>query len=1023
MSNFTLAYNNLNLEQKKAVDTLEGPVMVVAGPGTGKTQMLAIRIANILKKTDVRPENILCLTFTDAGVIAMRERLFSFINKLAYRISVHTFHSFCNEIVQKHPDYFDLPNATQLDEINRIKIVEDILEEIKNNNPDSKIYKSAKNNIRQIISDIQTLKKEGLGPESFKIKVKSLITNFKNSETFAKQTQKAKKHLEKLEKSLEFAVLYSKYQQALYNKGLYDYEDMINFVISAFKENDELLAQYQEQYLYIHVDEYQDTNGSQNELIHLLGSYDQSPNIFVVGDDDQAIFKFQGANVENIFKFSTFFKDVKIIPTIQNYRSSQLILDAADSLIKNNTSRLTNKIDNLSKKLKANRKLKNKPIDILEFKDSTSENIFIAREIIRLNHEENIPFSKIAVIYRNHNHANELIRILQKLEIPIKLKNTINIWDDPNINKLIKILRAIFLFDEKEDLFLYEILEYDIFEIEPVFLYKLANFIKQKRIKFLDFFTNIEYIEEFSNQLDKEYIDDFKKSKDIIQKLFIYSKEKFNLNIVYLIEKIIYELGFLDFFQKHNDIDSLRIFSNLINFLSHNMVINKNFDLATFLRDLEIIEKTNIQMPLFEFDDQKDAVTLTTAHSSKGLQYNRVFILRATQSAWVNNIPTRSYIPKEVITEFEENSTDPKDMKIEDDRRLFYVAMTRSEQHIYITYSLKYIDSYSNETNTRLMFIDEIDEKYLNKKSDIQLEYNQKEYFKIIKPQQINFTDRQNEYIKSKIKNLKISYSIINSYINDPIKFLREKILGYPSLTNKHIAVGSAVHKTIEKVNLMLKEGKLMKLDDFIETYKQALYRIYYGFNDYEDALKEGCENLELYYKEEILKAGPEKIAGVEYDFGNHNVVLPIPNAEPVLLSGRIDLITILDADTNEVKIVDYKYKESISENQILGKTKAKDESILRQLTFYKLAAELDHYFRPQKILSKAKYNVVTTEIRFLKPKKYNKSNKFGSKQIEIHNTYVDNLKSLIYEIVSKIRNLEFEEEYRPISLISGERI
>ncbi|BCX14079.1 MAG: hypothetical protein KatS3mg085_611 [Candidatus Dojkabacteria bacterium] len=1022
MTSFEKIYNKLNKEQKDAVDTLQGPVLVIAGPGTGKTQMLAVRIANILKKTDSLPENILCLTFTESGVRAMRDRLIDFIGKSAYRVSIHTFHSFCNEIIQKHPEYFDIANAIQIDDLNRYKIFEDIIEEIKNENINSKIYKYARNNLGVLIREIQNLKKEGLGPEELKTKINDLVIELKASDSFQKGTQKSKKELEKLERSLELAEVYAKYQEILKDRGLYDYEDMINFVIDAFERNEDLLMQYQEQYLYINVDEYQDTNGSQNKLLELLGSYDRSPNIFVVGDDDQAIYRFQGANVENIYKFFKHFENVQTFVTVQNYRSTQTILNAADSLISNNKKRLTNELTHISKKLKSNTNFTEKPIDVIEFDSEELEYVFVAKEILRLNQEEKTPFSEIAVIYKKHEYANELSRILDKFEIPVSVKSTSNVWDNEYIQKLIKILKALTLFDDFEDQFIYEILEFDFININPVLVYKLANFIKKEKISFLEFFTDENYQKTIESLITEEFLSDLQKARNVISSLIKFNEKKFNLNFVKLIEEIINDFKIVQFLYERADLTSLKALSRFMDLISLNIKLNKDFDIQTFLRDLEIIENTSLQSPNIDFEDNNNSVTLTTAHSSKGLQFKYVFIIRSTEQGWIRKKADSSLIPKEILLDFDNSIIDP-DNKIEDDRRLFYVAMTRAKAHIYITYSTTYNGINGIEENIPVRFIDEIDEKFLNKQKMKNFEVKSDDYLKILSPTKINFTEQQKEYIKSKVDNLTISSSALNLFISDPIEYLKQEILDFPQVPNKHLAMGSAIHKALEFFNLSAKKGNLITLDDFLKTFELTLYKNFYGFSDYEVVLNEGLNNLEMYYKEELQNVPFEDIAGVEYDFSSHNVYLDIKNHKPVKLTGRIDLIIFTNKNSNEVKIIDYKNSNPKSLNEITGQTKKRDESVLRQLAFYKLATDIDNYFRVEKNLSKPKFEVLTTEIRYLKPNKYSKSNKFVKRQVEIEHSYVVNLKKIIEEVVTRIKNLEFQEEYKPISLVTGERI
>ncbi|MEI6728803.1 MAG: ATP-dependent helicase [bacterium] len=413
-SNFLKSYNGLNQAQKLAVDTLEGPVLVVAGPGTGKTQLLSLRVANILDKTPIDPSSILCLTFTDNAAFNMRQRLNNIIGRDGYKVAIHTFHSFGTEIINQNPEYFFFGSLYKpADDLARIAILEDILSALPISNPLNKWHPSEGWTYRNDIeSRIRDLKQGGLTPDKYKQILEknweflsssdSLITNLfdlarinnlktesvthfyqefktlpQNDYSFKllqsldeavleslsgpKFTHESMKiwrdkycakdnqnryHLKDFlnyEKHLALAEIYSLYQESLHTQRLFDFEDMLLEVVSGFEKYPELKYNYQEKFEYILIDEFQDTNGVQmamvNNLINLEVS-ESRPNILVVGDDDQAIFKFQKATLKNILEFRERYKDPKIITLTQNYRSNQEILDFAEAVITQSSTRL-----------------------------------------------------------------------------------------------------------------------------------------------------------------------------------------------------------------------------------------------------------------------------------------------------------------------------------------------------------------------------------------------------------------------------------------------------------------------------------------------------------------------------------------------------------------------------------------------------------------------------------------------------------------------------------------------------------
>lgn len=429
MSNWLKEYNKLNQKQKQAVDTIEGPIAVIAGPGTGKTQLLALRVANILLQTDMEPKNILCITFTDSGAFNLRKRLNEIIGKDSQKVEIYTFHSFGLETINRYNQFFfNSFNFVPLDELDRISILEEILQNLKYNDPLNKYHPNfGWSYLEDIKKAISGLKQEGILPEDLqkilefnenlykqinpivnktfnqkitKIKLtdfnyfydeisqillqqqeieqkiyinlhgQELLTRFYlntlNSlkeildiqEKFKTQPITAwknkwleKNHLGEIifkdftrlnnQKSLQN--IYDLYQKELYNKGFLDFDDMLVNLVLEIEKNEYLRLNLQEQYQYIMIDEFQDTNGIQLRLIYNLLkqlNLEELPNILVVGDDDQAIYKFQKANTTNMVEFIKSFKNIKIISLDYNYRSNQEILDLATTIIQNNTTRL-----------------------------------------------------------------------------------------------------------------------------------------------------------------------------------------------------------------------------------------------------------------------------------------------------------------------------------------------------------------------------------------------------------------------------------------------------------------------------------------------------------------------------------------------------------------------------------------------------------------------------------------------------------------------------------------------------------
>src|SRR4030095_5356943 len=314
-SSFLQEYKRLNEKQRLAVDTIEGPVMVIAGPGTGKTKILTSRIGKILLETDAVPKNILCLTYTDAGVVAMRTKLREMIGPDAYKVNIYTFHAFCNEVIQENLFLFEKTALDAISDLERIHLLKKMIDYFPKNHPLKRYRGDAYFEVRNFDRLFSSMKREGWSSSFINQKIDEYIADLSKRDEFIYKrkykefnigdvkTERIEEEKDKMEKLRAAVNEFDRFQQMMAEKKRYDFDDMINWVINAFEENKNLLSNYQERFLYILVDEYQDTSGTQNRIVELLINYWQKPNVFVVGDDDQSIYRFQGANVENMLAF------------------------------------------------------------------------------------------------------------------------------------------------------------------------------------------------------------------------------------------------------------------------------------------------------------------------------------------------------------------------------------------------------------------------------------------------------------------------------------------------------------------------------------------------------------------------------------------------------------------------------------------------------------------------------------------------------------------------------------------------
>jgi DNA helicase-2/ATP-dependent DNA helicase PcrA len=464
---YTKAYQGLNEKQKQAVDTIYGPLMVIAGPGTGKTQLLSTRVGHILRETDFRPFNILCLTYTTSGVAAMKQRLVELIGPEGNDVEVYTFHSFAEKVIQRYSRYNDLETFQFIDDIDKKILVRELLEEVEFNTPIKKGVSSVDSSIRFIISIISQIKKEKYDAIALIRALEHEKLSKKDSEEFVYKRKtgefvkgdfnrgKWQDFENKLTKNIQALQLYEKYSKEVTSRKVMDYDDMLLKVLELLTNHEDLRFDIQEQYQVILVDEFQDTSGAQLDMIHQLCRDNDEPNVMVVGDEDQSIYRFQGANLFNIHDFYRRYlahKPVeeqleRMVVLDKNYRSTPVILDISRELIEHNTERITNIIEGKSiiKKLEAAHpilKTSHEPIELIEVVNKEDEMLPLALKIETLV-QKGVAFKDIAVLFPNNNHMIDFSSYLAVMNYPYELSKDENLLEDKLILSYIQIFNFI----------------------------------------------------------------------------------------------------------------------------------------------------------------------------------------------------------------------------------------------------------------------------------------------------------------------------------------------------------------------------------------------------------------------------------------------------------------------------------------------------------------------------------------------------------------------------------------------------
>ncbi|SRR6056297_409501 len=1065
MNNFEIRYKRLNKEQREAADSLYGSVLVVAGPGAGKTEILALRVANILKKTDTLPQEILCLTFTDSAASNMKQRLQDFIGNKAFKVNISTFHSLGVNIINKYPEYFYKgANFNPADQVTQTEIIKDIIKDLEFDNPLKKSHsEQGFIYLRPIKKSITALKRAGLTTDEFgkildknKEELKFINSTLQNClsdrvsksnfENYWKSLEKIKNkkennkipHIEDLtsvigrsfEKALKeaeekektkpitrwkrkwtkkeegeivfkdtkyteklkaLAEIYKEYQKRMYEKGYYDFDDMLLDVIQVLSKNESFRKEIQEEFSFILVDEFQDTNEAQMRLLHLLTGKEKS-NIFVVGDDDQAIFKFQGAEVENIHKFKKRYKDTKIITLLKNYRSSENVLKTAKFIIEKGEKRLENIIPQIQKRLESVNKNKEKEfINHYKFKTKEEEYYWIAKKI-KENIEKKENPDTIAVISRYHKDLQKLVPFLSYFDIPISYEREQNILEEPYIEQIIQIIKIVIHLSKnkkREALSLLpEVLSYPFWEIKREELLKLASESKLKRRDWLECMLNkkgklnniANFFLELSNRANYEPLE---KMID-----FIIGTKSLNIRS-----------PFREYYFDNNEKgDKFWFLSSLQTFIQK----IRDYKQQEFLKLEHLLDfvrlHNEINLPLInksKFTTGENKVNLLSAHKAKGKEFDSVFVLNCQDKIWAKK-------GRYSILPFPQNlRVKPGQEDIDDQLRLFYVVLTRARHELILT-------SFAKDEKGReflpLQFLVTTEEEIKESKSAKLLSPEEKE---ITKEERIEAleksitpsfflpeTDNQKALLSDVLDKYKLSVTHLNNFLDitqgGPHYFLEQNLLRFPKAKTPGLCFGTAMHQTMDNIYMILKkEGEVPSLDKVFSIFKKLLKNQPLNEREFKELHQRGKKALENYYKEKKGSFKPEHL--VEFNFSSRGV-----EVKGCPITGKIDKI---EKKGKEMIVTDFKTGKSV--NSWKGKgdyEKIKLWKYKNQLIFYKLLIENSKDFGD-------KYRVEEGQLEFLEP---DKKERLTTLNYKIKEKDIKRMKKLIDVVSKKIQMLDF---------------
>lgn len=996
---FSQRYNKLNAEQKKAVDTLFGPVMVVAGPGTGKTEVLAARIANILRSPEAAASanNILCLTYTEAGVIAMRKRLQEFIGPDAYKVTISTFHGFCNDIIQNNLDIFGKREVSPLSDLEKVEIMQEIIDGFSTDNP--LFSASGYYEISRLSHLFQTMKQENWTVEGVLVSIKEYEESLPGRSEFQYKRaykganagdinpNKMKQELQKLHVLRSAVQEFSVFEEKMMKRGLYDYADMILWVIQKWKEFPELLAESQERYQFILVDEFQDTNGAQKEVLSLLSSYWDEPNVFIVGDDDQSIFRFQGANLRNIMSFYDDYKDsIQFCVLDKNYRSSQKILDTASSLIEVNQERLIHELPGMTKDLKASHpevKDLEKGVELHIYQNITQEEVGVLSHIEILL-SEGVEASNIAVLYKQHRQSENMIKLCEQRKIDVQVKETINILDERFIQNIVKILEYFRCEKEKPfsgDHLLFHILSFPFFQIPAFELAKLfAFYSRNRREKSWMSIRELFHDDEAFDELQLPHAQDL---LAIIKLLELTSSEIHEFSLLEWIERLFSSLSILPFALKHEKSTfMLRLLSTFFQYIKNQCAQKSSSSLEDILKNFENMQNHGITIPLTKSSFSPKGVHFITTHSSKGLEFDYVFIIGCSAKAWDKKQGSRfQYFYPDTLTR--SNAGDDK----EEMRRLFYTALTRAKRQVFLSYSKENAAGKGEEES---QFIAEICSRADIESIDQEVSDEKvSEFYEgllTVAPESNSRIDHN--YIDEILQNYSLSSTDINKYLRCPVAFYYENILRVPSAMNEYMAFGNAMHYALEHFFIDSKRAeKILGLEILLEHFQKGLFMNKEHFT--EELYARRKEYGAVLLKEYFEKYSPSwnTFVVIEYSVTG--------NMGNIGLKGRFDMVQFLEP--GKVSIIDYKTGKCTPAK--LRGPSPKDENggdYWRQMVFYKILLDSD---------GKNQWHTQSVILDFLEK---NASGEFERKEVVISQEDESLVREQIKNTHAKIMNHEF---------------
>lgn len=937
-----------NSKQQQAIDILNGQVMLLAGPGTGKTFTVIHRIEKMLAD-GVEPSSILCLTFSDAAASEMRQRLIKKMGVVASAVDIYTYHSFCNDLIKTYPDKFEMTSGVKLiTDAEKISIMKECIDDA---NLEFFVPSRADRYFftKNFISYVEKLKTQRVSKDEYMACIDTnpmLMPRYKELESEIYEREQAGNtknktrynELEKIktniEKAKELWTLFELYSTKMINKNLIDFSDMINLVLTSFEEDSQFLSEVSNKYKYFLVDEYQDTNDLQNQIIFNLLDGNDEKNIFVVGDDDQIIYGFQGAKSDNIENFLTKYPNTTVICLEENNRSTQTILDFSNLIVNQDENRLENNLYfkekyNISKKLTAkNPKIivKDKKIKRIQFGEILQEFNYIVNDIKTLiesdfapkTDEDKIDYSQIAIISKKRAELQTFAELLKSKNIPFQIDEGKSIFAIRSTILIYFYIKAMNNYLTSSDK-LFGLLLSEPFKIDQQDYNKI---LEEKRLwkkdESSDFITLMRNLNGWKNP---EKITKFLETFDYLQD---YASSN---NLRNTVVEIINRTGLLTYFYKSgkNRSENLAGIRKIISEATDFQNSDSTKNLSDFVKYLDDCFENEIDINLDKDSVVQNAVQLMTYHGSKGREFEYVYLPNLISSNWEDFRMPGEY---KLITEEVPDKDAAQAKKDSELLKLLFVGITRAKHTLTI--------SFADSNNGKAQQIT----KYLEPTANYDFDSEQfecsaddltTEFYRSVSSDVFDNQKAFKNEIEERVKSVVLSPSRLNDYLSCPRKFFYVKVLGIDveEADWDGANFGTLIHSLLERAVKVAKESAYPTLEEILEKFRLGMDGMKFSSEaKKEKYFKQGQKLLTNYYPY-FSQIPISRITDIEFSFYGVDV-------DGDFITGKIDRIEKNSDGTFE--LYDYKTGNYTSEKKIAPNEEK--QNYFNQLCFYKYAYE-----------------------------------------------------------------------------------